>query len=177
MFRIILNPSSAATSQTTAAGANGPHSSPGVDNTHDVFFAHHEQFFAAIAELLKEEGAKVISGPILCDRSKPELSSLDPATPGILWNAGVENAICTDHPETPIQYLSLCAAVAEAEGLSFHHALEAITIVPAKLFGLEDRVGSLKPGKQADLLLFDNDPFGVCVRPVKIWVNGLEVKA
>lgn len=77
-------------------------------------------------------------------------------------NAGVENAICTDHPVTPIQYLPLCAAIAEAEGLSYRQRLESITIVPAKIFGLQDRVGSIKPGKQADLLLFDTDPLAVC---------------
>ena len=128
-----------------------------------------------IAELLKEENAKVITGPFLCDRSKPELSGLSPRNPAALWEAGVENAVCTDHPVTPIQYLPLCAAIAEAEGLSYRHALEAITIVPAKLFGLDDRIGSLKPGKHADLLLFDSDPLGVCARPKLVLIDGKKV--
>lgn len=128
-----------------------------------------------IAKLLKEENAKVITGPLLCDRSKPELTGLDPKNPAVLWGAGVENAICTDHPVTPIQYLPLCAAIAEAEGLSYRHALEAITIVPARLFGLDDRIGSLKPGKQADILLFDVDPLGVCVRPNLVLIDGRKV--
>ena len=128
-----------------------------------------------IAPILKEENAKVITGPLLCDRSKPELSALDPKNPSVLWEAGVENAICTDHPVIPIQYLPLCAAIAEAEGLPYRHALEAITIIPAKLFGLDDRIGSLKVGKQADVLLFDTDPFGVCVRPKLVFINGKKV--
>ena len=128
-----------------------------------------------IAKLLKEENAKVITGPLLCDRSKPELTGLDPKNPAVLWGAGVENAICTDHPVTPIQYLPLCAAIAEAEGLSYRHALEAITIVPARLFGLDDRIGSLKPGKQADILLFDVDPLGVCARPNLVLIDGRKV--
>ena len=84
-------------------------------------------------------------------------------------------AICTDHPVTPIQYLPLCAAIAEAEGLSYRHALEAITIVPARLFGLDNRIGSLKPGKHADLLLFDSDPLGVCARPKLVLIDGKKV--
>lgn len=129
-----------------------------------------------IADVLREENAKVITGPFLSDRSKPELTGLDPKNSGILWKAGVENAICTDHPVTPIQYLSLCAAVAEAEGMTYRHALESITIVPARLFGLDDRIGSIKAGKQADLLLFDTDPLGVCVRPKLILIDGKEVR-
>ncbi len=128
-----------------------------------------------IASFLREEGAKVITGPFLCDRSKPELSGLDPKNPAVLWETGVESAICTDHPVTPIQYLPLCAAIAEAEGLSYRHALEAITIVPARLFRLDDRIGSLKPGKQADLILFDTDPLGVCARPKLVFINGKKV--
>ncbi len=128
-----------------------------------------------IADLLREEHAKVIAGPILCDRSKPELSSLDPKGPGILWNAGVPCAICTDHPVIPIQYLPLCAAIAEAEGLGYREALEAITILPARLFGLDDRIGSLKVGKQADVALYDTDPLGVCARPKQVWLDGKKV--
>lgn len=128
-----------------------------------------------IADLLKEEGAKVVTGPFLCDRSKPELTGLDPRNPALLWEAGVENAICTDHPVTPIQYLPLCAAIAAAEGLSYRNALAAITSVPAKLFGLEDRVGSIKEGKQADLALYQSDPLGVCARPAMVWMNGKKV--
>ena len=129
-----------------------------------------------IADVLQAEQAKVVTGPFLCDRSKPELSGLNPKNSAILWNAGVENAICTDHPVTPIQYLPLCAAIAEAEGLSYRHALESITIVPAKIFGLQDRVGSIKPGKQADLLLFDTDPLAVCARPKLVLIDGKRVR-
>ncbi len=129
-----------------------------------------------IADVLRAEQAKVVTGPFLCDRSKPELSGLNPKNSAILWNAGVENAICTDHPVTPIQYLPLCAAIAEAEGLSYRHALESITIVPAKIFGLQDRVGSIKPGKQADLLLFDTDPLAVCARPKLVLIDGKRVR-
>lgn len=140
----------------------------------DTVFVHCTEGYQ-IADLLAEENAKVITGPFLCDRSKPELRGLDPKNPSLLWKAGVENAICTDHPVTPIQYLPLCAAVAAAEGLAYRDALKAITLVPAKLFGLDDRIGSIREGKQADLLLFDTDPLGVCCRPKAVWMNGKRV--
>lgn len=65
-----------------------------------------------IPDLLAEEGAGVITGPCLGDRSKPELANQSLETPAILQRHGVKTAICTDHPETPIQYLPLCAAMA-----------------------------------------------------------------
>ena len=85
-----------------------------------------------IADVLLEEGACVVAGPILCDRSKPELRELTPANPGMLSNCGVPVALCTDHPEIPIQYLPLCAGIAVKEGMDYHEALKAITISPAK---------------------------------------------
>lgn len=102
-----------------------------------------------IADILAEEKVSIIGGPFLCDRSKPELKGLTPEAPAILAKCGLKTAICTDHPVIPIQYLPLCASIAKEEGLDRQAALEAITIIPAKLCGIDDKVGSVRKGKQA----------------------------
>ena len=89
----------------------------------------------------------MLCGPLLCDRSKPELRELTPATPARLREAGVEIAIITDHPVIPEQYLPLCAGLAVREGLPYDEALKAITLYPARILGIADRVGSLTPGE------------------------------
>lgn len=125
-----------------------------------------------IADILKKEDAKVVLGPILSDRCKPELKNLTVKNAAILEKAGVELAICTDHPETPIQFLALTAAVASREGLSPDMALRAITINAAKIVGIESRVGSLKVGKDADICLFSESPLLVTSKPSHVFING-----
>lgn len=97
------------------------------------------------------EGAKVVLGPLLSDRSKVELRNLSFKAPAILHKAGVEFALMTDHPEIPEQYLSVCAALAVRAGLPEEAPLRAITINGARAVGLESRVGSLEPGKDGDI--------------------------
>ena len=124
------------------------------------------------AQRLKDEGVQVLAGPILCDRSKPELRDLTPANPGILAGAGIETAIITDHPVIPVQYLPLCAGLAVREGMDREAALRAITVVPARICGIEDRVGSIAVGKDADLVLFDANPLTLASKPRLVMVNG-----
>ena len=126
-----------------------------------------------IVERLRREGVRILSGPILNDRSKPELINLSTNTPGILARAGVDVALITDHPETPVQYLCLCAAVAIRDGMSPEAALKAITIDAAGICGIADRVGSITCGKDADLVVFENSPFDVMKKPSLVVCNGI----
>lgn len=84
-----------------------------------------------ISDLLAQEDIPVITGPCLTDRCKPELAGQSQENPVLLSRAGVKVAICTDHPETPIQYLPVCAAMAVRAGMDEEDALAAITINPA----------------------------------------------
>ncbi|MCI8497617.1 MAG: amidohydrolase, partial [Clostridiales bacterium] len=122
------------------------------------------------ADILAQEGAEVFAGPLLCDRSKPELRDLTPASPGLLTQAGVTVAIITDHPVIPIQYLPLCAGLAVREGMAWEDAIRAITIVPAQLCGIDSRVGTLTPGSDADFVLFDGDPLQLSAKPQMVVV-------
>jgi imidazolonepropionase-like amidohydrolase len=128
------------------------------------------------ADLLAEEGVPVLCGPVLCDRSKPELQALTPKNPGILYKAGVRIALVNDHPVIPQQYLPLCAGLAVREGLPYEAALEAITIAPARICGIADRVGSITPGKDADLVLFGEDPLTVAAKPLAVFAGGKQVR-
>ncbi len=125
-----------------------------------------------ICEELKAEDASVLSGPFLTDRSKPELKNLTTQSPGLMAHAGIRTAIITDHPETPIQYLPICAAVAVREGMDKTAALRAITSVPAQICGIDDRVGSIEVGKDADLLIFEGDPLNIMNKPKAVFVSG-----
>ncbi len=125
-----------------------------------------------IVDILADEGRGLIIGPSLTSRSKYELKDLTFKTPGILSKAGLEIAIMTDHPVIPIQYLPVCAALAVREGMDEYQALKAITINAAKISGIDDRVGSLKAGKDADLVVFDGHPFNYTTRTRLVMVDG-----
>jgi len=112
-----------------------------------------------ITDILKENKVKVILGPMLTDRSKIELRNQCIGAPGILAKAGIPVAIMTDHPCVPIQHLLLCAAVAVREGMDEEDALRAITINAAKAARIENRVGSLEAGKDADIVIISGHPF------------------
>lgn len=124
------------------------------------------------ANELKTCGAKVMSGPFLCDRSKPELSNLSPASPGVMANSGIMTAIITDHPVIPLQYLPICAGLAVREGMSHDDAIKAITINPAKILGIDHIIGSLKVGKDADFSVYSQDPLSLFAKPEMVFVNG-----
>ncbi len=123
-----------------------------------------------IAEELKAEGYPVLLGPILTDRSKPELKNQSEATPAVLSAQGLCTAIITDHPETPEKYLPLCAAMAVKHGMDRSEALRAITVNPAKICGIDSRVGSIEAGKDADLVIWDGNPLDIMTKPYKVIV-------
>ncbi|HOQ01638.1 MAG TPA: amidohydrolase [Acetivibrio clariflavus] len=125
-----------------------------------------------IKDILLEEGVSAIAGPMLTDRSKVELRNMSVKAPGILSKAGVKTAIMTDHPCVPIQYLSLCAALAVREGMDEKEALKAITINAAELTEIEERVGSIEKGKDADIIIMDGHPLEFKTRVVTTIING-----
>ena len=125
-----------------------------------------------IAEELTEYPVQVSVGPTLTRRSKIELKNKTWKTYSILAEHGISVSITTDHPYTPIQYLNICAAIAVREGLSEQNALEGITINPAKNLGVDDRVGSLEIGKDADVVLWNHHPFHYMASPDLTIING-----
>ena len=125
-----------------------------------------------IADELAEEKCSAVIGPVICDRCKPEMASLSPENAAILAKCGVKVAVCTDHSEVPIEYLPLSVGICRKHGLSFEDALLSVTRNAAEIAGIADRVGSVEVGKDADLTLFEGDPFEVMSSPSLVMING-----
>lgn len=129
-----------------------------------------------VADELKEDGFPCVVGPIIADRCKPELSRQSIQNAALLHKAGIEVAICTDHPENPIQYLPMAAGVCIKGGLDKEAALAAITINAAKIAGIEDRVGSIEVGKDADIAVMNGEFYDVLTTAELVLVDGEEVR-
>lgn len=111
-----------------------------------------------ITEELKEEGKACLVGPTFGSRTKYELKNKSFETPKILFDAGIKIAIITDSNVIPIQHIPMCAGMAVKAGLPEEEAWKSITINPAEITGIQDRVGSLKAGKDADIAIFKGNP-------------------
>ncbi len=124
-----------------------------------------------IADVLAEKGIPVTAGPILFSRVKYELKEMTPKNPGVMAKAGVKVAIQTDEMSA-VKYLNINAALAVREGMPEEEALKAITIHPAEIIGVDDRVGSLEVGKDADIVVFDGHPLDYRSRVELVLVDG-----
>ncbi|HHX24139.1 MAG TPA: amidohydrolase [Thermoanaerobacterales bacterium] len=125
-----------------------------------------------IADELAELGIPAVVGPSFSSRSKVELKNLSFTTPGVLTKKGVKVAIMTDHPVIPIQYLPVCAALAVREGMEEDDALAAITINAAEILGIDNRLGSLEEGKDADVVIWNGHPLDIKSKPSCVLING-----
>lgn len=130
---------------------------------------------ALLADRIAERGVPVLVGPLLTSRSKVELRNRSLGNPGRLVAAGVELGIITDHPVVPIQFLHVQAALAVKDGLDAAAALRAVTLTPARVIGVDERLGSLEPGKAATLCLWSGDPLDVRSRVEAAWIDGQPV--
>ncbi len=129
-----------------------------------------------VADELAKENVPLAVGPSLSHASKFELQNKSWTTPGILAQAGCQVSIITDAPVIPLHYLPLCAGLAIKAGMSEFDALKAVTIHPARHLGVEDRVGSLEEGKDADLLLVKGNPFSTEGQIVAVLIDGQTVR-
>ncbi len=125
-------------------------------------------------ELVKRDIPAVV-GPNLSTKYKVELRGRTLATPGILVKAGVKVALTTDHWVVGIQYLPLSLIMAVKEGLPRETALRLVTLNPAEIMGAADRIGSLAPGKDGDVVIWSGDPLDIYQRPESVYVNGEKV--
>ena len=129
-----------------------------------------------IADELAAENVPLAVGPTLTNASKFELRNKSWTTPGVLAAAGCRVSIITDSPVIPQQHLPLCAGLAVKAGMDPFAALQAITINPARHVGIEDRVGSLEVGKDADIVITDGCPFEVSTDIRYVLIDGVITK-
>jgi imidazolonepropionase-like amidohydrolase len=117
-----------------------------------------EGHLTGLPQELARRGVPCVVGPMMKAGKTPETQSLTFQTPAILAQAGVAVALCTGHPSRPVRYLALEAALAVRAGLDEETALRAITLNAAAALDLADRLGSIEPGKDANLAIYDGDP-------------------
>lgn len=128
-----------------------------------------------IPDIVARSGFPVAVGPTLTNASKIELANKSFDTPGVLHRAGCQVSIITDSPVIPQQYLPLCAGLAVKAGMDPFAALQAITINPAKHLGIDEKVGSLEIGKDADIVLTSGDPLISSSTVSAVFLNGEKV--
>lgn len=128
-----------------------------------------------LADVVAARNVPVLIGPLFTTKSKVELRGRSLANPRRLAEAGVEISIITDHPVIPINFLIHQCTLAVKEGLDPDTALRAVTINPARVLGLAQRLGSLEVGKDADVVLWSGDPLNVLSRALRVWIGGKTV--
>lgn len=128
-----------------------------------------------IADYLKENDVPVVVGPFGF-RTKIETKDLTYENVKILNEKGVLCAIMVDHPVTHLEFANMHAALAMKYGARKEDILKMLTINPAKILGIDDRVGSIDVGKDADIVIWDNDPFTPQAKVEKIFIEGKEIR-
>ncbi len=133
--------------------------------------AHAEESYKVVDELAKRDIVVVVGPKMVVFDEKGNLINIA----DYLVKNGVEVNIMTDADVVQQEYLRFQTSIAVKYGMDPLEALKAITINPAKLIGMESRIGSLEPGKDADLVIFDGDPFDVQTSVWKVFINGVVV--
>lgn len=125
-----------------------------------------------IMDELMEAGYPAIVGPDMASRNKIEVQNMAFKTAGLLAGKGILTAITTDHPVSKIQFLPICAGLAVKSGMAPEEGLRAITVNAAKICGVDARVGSLEPGKDADIAIFTGNPMEVLTKVLYTIIEG-----
>lgn len=129
-----------------------------------------------LTDIIKRENIPVMLGPTLTDRSKPELKDLSYSIYRRFSEAGIRTAIITDHPETTIDRLPLCAVMAVRGGMDEMSALAGITSYAAVNCGIGDRVGRIKPGLDADIVVCTELPTRFYSEVKRVFIDGVLVE-
>ncbi|MDD4801497.1 MAG: amidohydrolase [Syntrophomonas sp.] len=137
----------------------------------DMLLQHGTEALLVADELVKRDVA-VFLGPLLTTRAKVEMKEVAFKNAALLAARGVKFCFITDHPVIPIEHLRVCAALAVREGLTEEMALQAITSIPAQLLKVNHELGSIKPGKRADLVIFNGHPFDFRSQAEVVLVDG-----
>ncbi|MDE0031705.1 MAG: amidohydrolase [Deltaproteobacteria bacterium] len=137
----------------------------------DLIIEHGTDGYKVAGELA-EAGVGVVHGPWLKTRGNLEQSGRSPDSPRILVENGVLTAFSTDHPVIPIQNHRMQGMTAVEHGVSPEEALKALTLNSARLMGIDERVGSLEKGKDADVVVLSGPPFDAATQVEGVIVNG-----
>lgn len=137
----------------------------------DITLEHVTEGCLVAAEIAAA-GVRCMVGPALSGRYKVELALKDMPNPVILYEAGVSVSLITDHPVQQVETLPWSAAVAVREGMPEQEALKAVSLNPARGAGVDERVGRLAVGKDADIAIWQGHPFEIRSRVRRTYVAG-----
>ena len=141
----------------------------------NITLEHVTEGHLVVEELVKENVPLAI-GPTMTGGSKFELRNLSWETARVLAEAGCQVSIITDAQVIPQEFLPVCAGLAVENGMDPFMALQAITINPAKHCLIEDRVGSLEVGKDADIVIADGSPLTLPTKICYVLIDGKIIK-
>ena len=125
-----------------------------------------------ILDFLKAKKAKVVIGPLLMGPQKFEIWGCRQDTPAVFEKAGIEDFCLMADDSSATKWLPVHVGIAMRNGLSFEQALKCVTINPAKLLKLDDRIGSLEVGKDADIAIFNGMPFSNLTLCEQVIIDG-----
>ncbi len=150
-----------------------------VDHTNEFKFSvrafHHAHQTFLIPEVLKRAwGDSPPASALFADNMwyKAEAYIGSEYAGKILYENGLTPIYVSDNPVLNAQHVVFEAAKAFGYGLPYHAALAAVTTAPAERLGLGQRLGKIKPGFDADIVVWDSDPLGVGASPVQVWIDG-----
>lgn len=128
-----------------------------------------------IVDFLKTNGIPVVAGPLMTFRTKRELKDMTMESLRILNEKGVLASLTCDHPVVPLEYASIQAAVILRYKVKEEDALKMLTINPAKILGMEERIGSIEKGKDADLVVWSGHPFDARSKVESVYIEGIKI--
>lgn len=128
-----------------------------------------------IPDELKAHNVRVVVGPAFGSKGSYEVRKRDTIAGARLEQAGIDFAVSTGHPAMNVEYANVQLAMMVKKGLSRKRALESMTIDAARLCGIEDRVGSIEPGKDADIVIWDGEPLDFYASPKAVFIDGCKV--
>ncbi|KAK8176348.1 amidohydrolase [Phyllosticta citribraziliensis] len=150
-----------------------------VDHTNEFKFPirafHHAHETYIVPEILKRAwGGRPPAAALFADNMlyKAEAYRGSEQAGKILYENGITPVYVSDNPVLNAQHVVFEAAKAYRYGLPYHAALAGVTSAPAELLGLGERIGKIKPGFDADIVLWDSDPLSVGAAPVQVWIDG-----
>ncbi|MBR0131101.1 MAG: amidohydrolase family protein [Firmicutes bacterium] len=126
-----------------------------------------------IVDDLKEAGFRYIFGPSLGGKSKNELADKSLDTPAIMEKAGIRFAITTDSGVIPMEGMLTQVAVHVKHGLSRPKAMKSVTIDAAWCVDIDDRVGSVEIGKDADIVIWNMHPLETMAKAETVIIDGV----
>ena len=149
-----------------------------VDHTNEFQFSirafHHAHQSYLVPEILKRAWGGAPASALFADNMyyKAEAYIGSEYAGKALWEKGLTPIYVSDNPVLNAQHVLFEAAKGYHYGLPYHAALAAVTTAPAERLGLGQRIGKIKPGFDADVVVWDSDPLSVGATPVQVWIDG-----